>query len=96
LSVGRPVTIELGVKDIEPGSPAVRWSATASEGVSLSAPSGAFAGSPPSGGCASPTAETQSLTVEADTPGSFTVAVTMATSTGTALPPVVLDVTATT
>jgi hypothetical protein len=94
LKVGQPTTIELGIKDISPGSPAVHWSAASVNGLTLSASSGAFAAAARSGGCSSPKAQTQTLTVDAASPGSFRIAITMQTTTGTMLPPVVLDLTA--
>jgi hypothetical protein len=47
-------------------------------------------------GCASPKAQTQALTVDASAAGSFTVVVDMETIDGTTLPPVVLDLVAST
>ena len=64
--------------------------------MTLSASAGTFApapGQPTS--CASPPPQTQSLTVEAAAPGSYSVVVEMRTATGTPLPPVVLDLVAT-
>ena len=102
LQVGRPATITLGVAEIVGGSTTVRWSAGAVSGLTLSAQSGVFAagGASPSpgtstaGNCPSPGSDTQSLTVEANTAGTFTLVVHLESATGTALPPVVLDLTA--
>jgi putative alpha-1,2-mannosidase len=96
LPVGRPVAIELGLKDVEAGSPAVQWSATGIGGLTLSAESGTFAAVPGTARCSSPAPETQSLTVDASEAGSFTVVVHLETATGDALAPVVLDFVAST
>jgi predicted alpha-1,2-mannosidase len=96
VTVGRPTTVQLGVKEITPGAAAVRWTAVSGAGLTLSTTSGTFPASPGTGtaGCASPKALTQSLTLDASAPGSFTVVVDMQTSGAVALPPVVLDVVA--
>ncbi len=94
LVVGRPATFQLAVKDIAAGGPAVRWSTAGANGLTLSARDGVFAASSGSGGCASPRPVTQTLTVEASAPGSFSVVVDMQTVTGTALAPVVVDLVA--
>jgi predicted alpha-1,2-mannosidase len=100
LAVGRPTTIQLGIKDVQAGSAPVTWSAAPSGGLTLSTTSGTFsaAGGPTavssgSGHCSSPAPVTQSLTVDASAAGSFTVAVDMR-SGSVVLPPVVLDVVA--
>lgn len=96
LHVGQPATVQLGIKQITAGGAAVHWTATSADGLTLSASSGTFPPSPASAtaACASPQAQTQSLTVDASAAGSFTVVVDMETTTGTALPPVVLDLVA--
>jgi len=96
LHVGQPATIQLGLKEIAAGSPPVRWSTTGASGLTLSAENGVFAASPASGTCSSPKAVVQPLTVEASAPGSFSVVVKLQTTTGTALPPVVVDFVAST
>jgi hypothetical protein len=94
--VGQPATLQLGIKQITAGGASVRWTATSGGGLTLSATSGTFTASPGAApaGCASPPAPTQTLTVDAAVAGPFTVVVDMQTSTGIALPPVVLDVVA--
>jgi predicted alpha-1,2-mannosidase len=99
--VGRPATVELGIRDVLAPDTTVHWSAGSARGLTLSPPSGTLAVSGPSStGCSgAPPAtqpQTQALTVEASTPGSFTVTVEMETAGGAALPPVVLDLVAST
>jgi hypothetical protein len=104
LQVGRPAPITLGIAEIVAGSTSVRWSADSVSGLRLSAQGGFFIGSsggsgtssgPSSTGtCPSPGTETQSLTVDAMRPGTFTLVVHMQSGAGTALPPVVLNLTA--
>jgi predicted alpha-1,2-mannosidase len=98
LRVGQPATVQLGIKRITAGGASVRWSVAPVGGLVLSSQSGTFAVSPGTGttGCASPKAQTQALTVDASAAGSFTVVVDMETIDGTTLPPVVLDLVAST
>jgi hypothetical protein len=93
LRVDQPTTIQLGIKEIAAGGAPVRWSAANVPGLTLSTDGGVLT-PPTSRGCSSPAAVTQSLTVDASTAGSFSVQVQMQTATGTALPPVVLDLVA--
>jgi predicted alpha-1,2-mannosidase len=93
LRVDQPATIQLGIKEIAAGGDPVHWSAANVPGLTLSTDSGVLTPAT-SGGCSSPAAVTQSLTVDASTAGSFSVQVQMETVTGTALPPVVLDLVA--
>ncbi len=90
LHVGQPATIQLGIKEIAAGGPAVRWSAGTVRGLTLSAESGVLT-PPPSSGCSSPGPVMQPLTVAASAPGSFSVVMRLETVTGITLPPVVLD-----
>ncbi|HXR54708.1 MAG TPA: hypothetical protein VN793_06640, partial [Acidimicrobiales bacterium] len=103
LRVGQPATITLGAAEIVGGSTSIRWSADSVSGLTLSAPGGVFApggattpsSNPSSNGtCPSPASETQSLTVDATRAGTFTLVVHLEDTTGTALPPVVLELTA--
>ncbi len=101
LRVGQPATFQLGVREIAAPGVSVRWSVESIGGLALSQQSGVFAVGAPgssggagSGSCPSPGSKAQSLTVDAATAGSFTLVVHMQTITGTALPPVVLDLTA--
>jgi len=94
--VGVPTTIELGLRTISPVASAVEWRATITGPLTLGATAGSLR--PPASvagaGCAGPAPVSQPLTVTADAPGPGTVTVDLATSTGQALPPVVVDVTA--
>jgi predicted alpha-1,2-mannosidase len=96
LRVGQPTTIELGIREIVAQGLSVHWTATAVPGLVLSAASGnlATASASASAGndaCGSPEPATQTLTVDATTAGTFRVVVDMETSTGSALPPVVMN-----
>jgi hypothetical protein len=95
VEVGRPVTVALGIRDVPGADPTVHWSARSVDGLTLSPASGTLGVSGPgSARCSGAQAPTQTLTVEASRPGSFTVAVEMETAGGTALPPVVVDLVA--
>jgi len=97
LHVGQPAKITLGIVDITSGTTAVRWSADSVKGLALSVQSGVFGpgGAQSSSGsraaCPGPGSDAQSFTVTAQTAGSFTLVVHLQSATGTALPPVVLD-----
>jgi predicted alpha-1,2-mannosidase len=92
LHVGQATTIQLGVKEIAAGGAAVRWNATPVAGVTLSAAAGVLTPRP-STGCGAPPPVAQSVTVDASVPGSFSLVVSMQTTTGAVLPPVVIDLT---
>jgi predicted alpha-1,2-mannosidase len=91
LRVGQPSAIQIGVKEISAGGAPVTWSAAAVGGLTLSADSGVLTLPAAAAGCASPRGVTQTLTVEATAPGSFSLVVRLETAAGTALPPVVMD-----
>jgi predicted alpha-1,2-mannosidase len=97
--VGTPTTLQLGTKVVAIGLPPVQWNATATGGLKLSTTSGTISsGASEATGAASlhcgvPAPVAQSITVEAPTAGTFTVSVHLESGT-TALPPVVVDVVA--
>jgi predicted alpha-1,2-mannosidase len=100
--VGMPTTIQLGLKAVAPGGPAVTWHASTVGGLALRATGGTFPSPPATGpdrgmarktaSCPTPAAVTAELVVTATAPGTATVDVTMKTVAGTPLPPVVVSV----
>jgi len=95
---GRAGTIQLGVQPAEAGAATVDWTATGG-GLTVTPDRGQFVVGPASGSpttsCSPSAPPTQSLSVSATAPGSYVLHVDLKTTTGTALPPVVVDVTIT-
>jgi predicted alpha-1,2-mannosidase len=94
---GQPPNVRLGVESADAGSVDVHWSVqSAPSGVSVTPSSGTLklqsASSDDS--CGTPRDATESLSFTATTVGTFPVRIQLQTTDGTALPPVVLDVTA--
>jgi hypothetical protein len=107
MRVGQPTTVQLGAEPAGPGASTVNWSAT-TRGLAVSPTNGSLLLTPPrlpseghgSSGCTASSsstspAATQTLTVDAATPGQFVLDIGLKTSDGTTLPPVVLDITVT-
>ena len=103
--VGQPTTVHLGVAPAGADGSTVQWNATAT-GLDVAPASGRLvlrssAGAVRQGGTSCRTATTlttpvtEPLTLTATTPGSYVLDIRLQTTGGTALPPVVLDVTAT-
>jgi predicted alpha-1,2-mannosidase len=101
--VGRPTAVTIGARVVMPTA-AVVWHASTMGPVALSRAQGTLPASTTAtsddsdqsdSGCTAPVTVTRPLTVTASAPGHGTVTVTMRTSSGRTLPPVVLDVTAT-
>ena len=102
VQVGSSTTFALGLQEASATGSDVSWQATTTTGLTLSATDGTFkpaAHASPTGAspavCPTPGPITQNLKVTASAPGSGTIDVTMRTSTGVTLPPVVIAVTAT-
>ncbi len=101
VTVGQPATVQLGAAPAQAGVRSVHWQiASESPGLAVTPSSGtlplgatASSGSIRSG-CPTPHAMTQGLTVTASAAGSYALRVTLTAADGTALPPVVVDVTA--
>jgi predicted alpha-1,2-mannosidase len=91
IPVGRTGTLQLDMEPAQAGSTIVDWSATGS-GLSMTPSQGQFVVGPGSTSCATSAPPAQSVSVAAAVPGSYVLHVAMKTSTGTALPPVVVDV----
>ena len=98
LAAGRPSTLTLGVKGISLGTPSVHWAVTGHAGLTVSATSGSLAASGRPGrgapSCATPAPRTTDLTVSAASAGDYVLDISLSAG-GTALPPVVVDVTVT-
>jgi predicted alpha-1,2-mannosidase len=88
-------TLQLGVEPAEVGAATVDWTATGT-GLSVTPSQGHFVLGPATGhgstACAPAAPPVQPLSVAAATPGTYVLHVAMKTTTGTALPPVVVDV----
>jgi len=100
---GRTTTVQLGLQPAETGPSTIRWSARGT-GLLVSPSDGAFAvtatnektGRDGLSRCAVTDPAPQVLTIVAPTvPGTYVLDVTLKTSAGQSLPPVVLDVTVT-
>ena len=99
VTAGRSTPVELGVASADVGPTTVMWQASSgSGGPQVTPTSGTLVLHPVdtssgAAGCAgTPKPATQTLTLTADTPGSYAVHVDLRTSTGASLAPVVLDV----
>jgi predicted alpha-1,2-mannosidase len=84
LEAGRPATVELGVRSAQPGGSTVVWRAGGA-GLTVTPDSGRFTLRP-----APPL--TQALVLTSSAPGAHLLEVNLSTTTGTPLPPVVLEV----
>ena len=97
MPVGHSATLRLGVVPSAPHATSVVWTvASDPSGLQVTPSSGMLALHPPSGepaACRPAPPATQALTVSGTTAGSHALRVDLRTSEGTALPPVVLDVT---
>jgi predicted alpha-1,2-mannosidase len=97
VTAGRPAAVQLGVVSAAPRATSVVWKvASVSPGLQVSPSSGTLALQAPSGdttACRPAPPATQQLTITGTTPGSDALRVDLRTTEGTALPPVVLDVT---
>ena len=101
LRAGQTKALELGVQPAAPGGVTVQWSASGSpNGVTVS-PSSGDLGLPGSSGnsghpglpsCTPSAPRTQDLRIGATSPGSYLIDIHMETTTGTALPPVAVEV----
>ena len=101
IPAGQTKTLELGIQPAAPGGLAVQWTSTGSpRGVTVS-PSGGGLVLPGSSGnsghpglpsCTPSAPATQKLTIGATAPGSYLIDIHLETSTGTALPPVAVEV----
>ncbi len=96
---GQSITVSLGLAPSEAGTTSVQWHASGN-GVTATPSAGTFTlkNAPTTGGLASCTLsapDDQSISVGGTVVGSYVLNVTMKTASGTALPPVVLDVTVT-
>ncbi len=99
--VGQPTTVQLGVALASSQAASVRWQvAPDAGGPTVSPSSGTLTLAAPAKGagssaqCGVPSRATQSLTLTAATAGSDSVHITLSTTGGIQLPPVVLDVVA--
>ena len=97
MAVGHSATLRLGVVPSAPHATSVVWTvASDPSGLQVTPSSGMLALHPPSGepaACRPAPPATQALTVSGTTAGSHALRVDLRTTEGTALPPVVLDVT---
>ncbi len=95
-TAGQPATIQLGVALAGDQAVTVRWQAVVAPGGVMVAPSsGTLALAPVHGsatGCGPPRPISQPLSVTAPATGSYSLRVNLSTTTGLALPPVVVDV----
>jgi predicted alpha-1,2-mannosidase len=90
LAVGQPTGIQIGAAAAGTEPTTVRWQVTSPpNGLAVSPSSGTLTLVP---ACGTPHPVTQSLTVSGAVAGTYPLRVTMTTSGGLALPPVVLDV----
>jgi putative alpha-1,2-mannosidase len=91
---GTTRTIEVGLQQVSTASPAVAWTATATGGLEIHPSAGTFPqGSGSTDSCASPSRLTEGMSMTATGVGSQQVRVSMRTTAGVELPPVVVDVT---
>jgi predicted alpha-1,2-mannosidase len=97
VAAGHPTAFELGIVPAAPVATSVAWNiASDPPGLQVSPSSGTLALRPPSSdptACRRGPPATQALTIAGAPPGSYLLRVDLRTSKGTALPPVVLDVT---
>ena len=99
---GQPTSVEIGMAPAATGAVSVHWQvAPVAGGPTVSPSSGTLALVAPAGAqgsnaasCGLPHPATQAITVTAPAAGTSTVRITLTTSGGTQLPPVVLDVVA--
>ena len=99
VQAGQHTDVQLGLAPSQAGTTTVQWHASGT-GLSATPSSGAFSlsNAPSRGGLPSCTLHApadQTLSIGAVAPGAYVLNVTMKTSSGTSLPPVVLDVTVT-
>ena len=99
--VGQPTTVQIGIAPAGTGAASVHWQATSvAGGPTVSPSSGTLALLPPddapgsTAACGVPHPAPQTLTVTATTAGAYAVRISLSTTGGTQLPPVVLDVVA--
>jgi Glycosyl hydrolase family 92 len=97
VSAGQPATIELGVASAGGQATTVQWQAVGDPGGPTVTPSsGTLVLSPTASGgavgCDAPTTSDQSLQVTAPAGGTYSLRIDLTTTTGAALPPVVIDV----
>lgn len=99
VAAGGSAPVVLGLQQVSTGGPEVRWSASATPGLTVSPESGVFApargdpgGARGPGSCQSPAPLRQTLRIGASAPGAGRVVVSLETAAGAALPPVLLDV----
>jgi hypothetical protein len=97
VTAGQPAAVQLGVVPAAPRATSVVWKiASVPPGLQVSPSSGTLALQAPGGdtaACRPAPPATQELTITGAAAGSDTLRVDLLTTTGTALPPVVLDVT---
>ncbi len=98
VTAGRPTPVELGVASAAPHATVVTWQvAPGADGLQLTPSSGTLSLGPATptaaGTCVPGKPASQALTLSGSTSGTSTLRINLRTSGGTALPPVVLDVT---
>jgi hypothetical protein len=97
VTAGRPTTIQLGVVPAAPRPTSVEWNiSSVPPGLQVSSSSGTLALRAPlddPDACRPAPPASQGLTITGTSPGSYPLLVGLRTTGGTALPPVVLDVT---
>jgi hypothetical protein len=86
VAMGEQATIQLGLREVSTGSAGASWTATTSSGLIIRPSSGAFS----SEGSVPPL---QTLLLTGRSPGLAKIDITMRSTTGVALPPVVVNVT---
>jgi predicted alpha-1,2-mannosidase len=90
---GQSTSVQLGLASADVGTTSVSWSATSTPGGLQVVPSsGTLTLRPLTAPCGSPRPATEALTLTAGAPGTYAVHVSLQTSLGLSLPPVVLDV----
>jgi predicted alpha-1,2-mannosidase len=92
VSAGQSSTIQLGLQQVAFGEPGVIWSAKTTGPATVRPSSGSFAASPASASCGAPQRELETLHLSGTKAGNAQITVTMKSSSGLALPPVVMDV----
>jgi predicted alpha-1,2-mannosidase len=93
MAAGREGTIELGLRDVTAGGPKATWTATATGGLTVRPSSGRL-GPGPAGSSGSGAGQTlETLVVTGKSPGHDQIAIALRSTTGVALPPVVVNVT---
>ena len=81
---GRRATLQLGLDKVSAGSPGATWTATATGGLTVRPSSGVLGGTGPS---------LKALDLTASSPGHAQIDIALRSTTGVALPPVVVDMT---